>query len=718
MAMTLTVALLGGAGMCFLASPQRQQGQPLLALRAGEQIAQVPRSAKRETAEAIEIHGRVLDPDGKPVSGAKLFELRGTSGASPTSPDTRPNVVGTTDAEGRFRIMIRRPDSAVQTYLVGHAAGFGVDWIDLSESRRQAEVMLRLPKDVPITGRIVNTEGRPVAGASVSIADIYTPANEKLDDYLKSGAVNFFQKLFYRETPKQLRVPLDGITGKTATDKDGRFRIRGAGRERIARVSISGGGGVVRSRLWVITRPGFDPKPYNAEQQKGAGAAGMASEYFLYPPALEFIAEAGNAIEGTVKDAASGEPIPGCRMSVWQWGQRGDTVVADVVSGARGEYRLDGLSKNDTVLVRPPKGSVYLSRRVEVANTARQTKVKLDIELSKGVIVVGRVVDKQTGKGVQGNIGFSPLAGNRFYGTKPGFDQRGYDYEETDKDGRFRRVTIPGKSLVKFWVDHQTERLNSQDLSVYRRAAPDPDHKDLFQPVDPERSPNRWYVRTADGNVEQIFGMYSAVKVIDVKEDDETRVELSVDRGVTARIAVQDAGGKPLAGAWASGLTDHPPWLTTFKLPDATATVYALNPDKPREMAFFHVERKLGGTATVRGDENEPVVVKLAPLGQVFGRVFDADGNPLTGVEVSIRAETESGSELYHVAAPPSGKPVRADKDGRFHIEGVVPGLKFTLLLQAKAPIFGGFKGAAVRQVQVKSGEKLDLGDVRVKLGS
>jgi hypothetical protein len=141
--------------------------------------------------------------------------------------------------------------------------------------------------------------------------------------------------------------------------------------------------------------------------------------------------------------------------------------------------------------------------------------------------------------------------------------------------------------------------------------------------------------------------------------------------------------------------------------------VYALNPDEPREMAFFHAEKKLGGTATVRGDEKGPVVVKLAPLGQVFGRVFDADGNPLTGVEVSIGAETEIGSELYHVAVPPSGKPVRTDKEGRFRIEGVVPGLKFTLFLHAQGPIFGGVASLAVRQVQVKAGEKLNVGDMR-----
>jgi RNA polymerase sigma factor (sigma-70 family) len=257
---------------------------------------------------------------------------------------------------------------------------------------------------------------------------------------------------------------------------------------------------------------------------------------------------------------------------------------------------------------------------------------------------------------------------------------------------------------------HHMEKFSGQDLCVYRGAVPDPDHKDIFQPAG-IGDQDRWFVRKADTNAEQIPDIDNAVKVIDVKEDGETRVELFVDRGLTARIAVQDADGKPLTGAWAGGLTDCDPFV--YKLPEATATVYALNPDKPRAMAFFHAEKELGGTATVRGDEKGPVVVKLAPLGQVFGRLLDADGKPLEAVEVSLMAQTRSGGELYRVAAPPSAKPVRPDKDGRFHIEGVVPGLKFLLLLRGQIPYYPP-GGVAVKQVQVKPGEKLDLGDVRI----
>ena len=46
------------------------------------------------------------------------------------------------------------------------AAGYGPDWVALKEPG--AELTLRLVKDdVPIKGRVLDLEGRPIAGATV-----------------------------------------------------------------------------------------------------------------------------------------------------------------------------------------------------------------------------------------------------------------------------------------------------------------------------------------------------------------------------------------------------------------------------------------------------------------------------------------------------------------------------------------------------------------------
>jgi hypothetical protein len=605
---------------------------------------------------------------------------------------------GTTDAEGRFHLKLARPNRQ-KTYLLAHAAGFGVDWCDLGDAERAKELTLRLVKDVPIRGRLVNPEGRPVAGVSVSVTGIAVPPNEKLDDFLAGWLRNWRDQ--FGTSLKGLDVPLDGITGAVTTDKEGRFTLSGAGGERIVRVTFAGG--VARSTPIVLTRPGFDPVRYNtairqSEPKRPFGGTALPS---LYPPSLTFVATPGMSIEGTVKDAASGKPLSGYRLYALAASAEGVHAVCD----AQGKYRLEGLSKNGQgydIYVSASEGGTHLSRVVHAADTEGFANVRLDVELVKGAVVTGRVVDK-TGKGVRCGIRFAPLPGNAFFASKPGFDNYLKDrtMQDTDPDGRFRLVTIPGKALVMAQV-FEGEKVNGQQVCLYRRAVPDPDHKDLFKASD-----GSWAVQTAAGT--EFLRGENAVKVIDVKESGETRVELFVDRGVTARIDVQDADGKPLAGACAAGLTDH--WPITYRLPEATATVYALDPAKPRTMAFLHAEKKLGGTAVIRGDEKRPVLVKLAPLGQVSGRLLDGDGNPLGGVDISINPESEIGWELYRFAAP-QRTPERTDGDGRFRLAGIVPGLKFRLL-RREADYFVLERAISVKQV--KPDETLQLGDIRVK---
>ena len=193
----------------------------------------VPRKpAEPVGRQDMSVRGRVLDADGKALAGAKLFLSRVKKGEPITARDIVLDLVGAAGPDGRFQLTVK-PTGAPRLYLVAYAPGFGVDWIEIASGKTPAETTLRLPTDVPITGRVVSTEGRPVAGVSVSAVSLYVPLKERLDDYLAGWLVNLRDTL---ATPnKRLYVPLDSIAGAATTDQDGRFTLRGAGRNASSR---------------------------------------------------------------------------------------------------------------------------------------------------------------------------------------------------------------------------------------------------------------------------------------------------------------------------------------------------------------------------------------------------------------------------------------------------------------------------------------------------
>jgi len=190
-----------------------------------------------EPSQARTVSGRVLTPNGKPAAGAKLFALvlKDDRRAEFVSAEQRP--VGVADAIGRFSVAVPRIRNDIPfARLVAYVPGFGVDWLDI-ETAKLAEPLrdqtLQLTPDLAITGRLVTAEGRPVAGVSVELDAIFVPDNEKLDSYLAGWKKRSLD--WVPVTRKAWGGALSKIVGPMLTDPDGRFSVRGAGRERIVR---------------------------------------------------------------------------------------------------------------------------------------------------------------------------------------------------------------------------------------------------------------------------------------------------------------------------------------------------------------------------------------------------------------------------------------------------------------------------------------------------
>ena len=231
--------------------------------------------------------------------------------------------------------------------MLAHAEGFGVDWIELDLEEPDAnDKVLKLVKDQPITGRVLDTEGMPRAGVNVFIKAIYVPENDKLDDYLAGWKKNWRDTA--RRPKKASKFPLRGHPRTDDHGYDGLFKVTGAGRERIVHLSIQGKG-MATSTSQVLTRPGLDPKPYNeATLAKQVPALIKGQMLILSGPQATFVVEVGKVIEGVVKDLATGKPLSGVYVgSIFDFGD-GVTAVTD----REGKYLLEGLRQDKNYRVR------------------------------------------------------------------------------------------------------------------------------------------------------------------------------------------------------------------------------------------------------------------------------------------------------------------------------------------------------------------------------
>jgi RNA polymerase sigma factor (sigma-70 family) len=660
----------------------------LLAARTFSHPTGSPPSAK---AGATELRGRVTGPDGKPVAGAKLYAVK-RGGAERVA-------LATSAADGTFRLARPTAADGFVAMLLAHKDGFGHAWHELDEDGTAGVIEMKLSADNRITGRVIDTEGKPVAGARVFPQRITAPKAGNLDAILGAMKAN---TLDYSHPTGGLatRQNWAGAVVAATTGADGRFSLAGSGTERLIEVSVSADGFADRS-VQVVNRPKFDPRAINAAAEAARKETPGRPARFVSGPEMSVILERGKPIEGVVLDAATKKPVAGAWVS---------DLSAGVKTDAAGRFKLSRArkAKSYTLYVGASEGSLFLPRTVRVDDTEGYTPVTCSIELRRGVVVTGRVTDRATGKPASAGVVVVPLSGNKyFHEYHPGSTFAERTTHHTDKDGRFRVVTVPGKLLVTV---QGFERVTVGDarLMPFRGAGIDPAHPDEFKS---DRMPGAPAVQFADMSLQPLSNADHGVRVIHVPPDAKPVVlGFALERGVAGRVRFAGPDGKPVSGVTAHGL-DHAGFLTT--LSESAAPVLGLDTKgKARVVTAWHAEKRLGGTASVRGDEKEPVVVKLAPLATLRGKVASADGKPVAGALVLIDA-VEGGegidtflSEQFGVA---TGSRVKTAADGTFTVSGVLPGVEYQLRLA---------KGRTVVPVRGKlsakpgPGEVVDLGKI------
>jgi RNA polymerase sigma factor (sigma-70 family) len=662
--------------------------------------------SRREAAKTVQIQGRVLGPDGKPKAGARLLLL----GDKEAITD-----LGVSAEDGRFRVVV--PREGETNNLIARAEGAGIDFLDLSGPRLLRTVELRLVKDHPVRGRVVNLEGKPVAGVRVSAQVLNVHINDSLDTFLDA-----YLKILVggkgHAVAKQIwsAGPLIAAT----TDADGRFTLRGMGVERSVVLHLSGGGIADISRQ-VVNRAGFDPTPYNQSFREHFNVINRRKDQrwvdrcLLYGPDLSFVAEPEKLIRGVVKDADTGKGQAGLKIRLT--GYSDDRMPAsspEATTDAAGRYVIHGARKAESYLVQfmGDTATGYTPRGAWAVDTTGYRPVAADLAVKRGVIVTGRVIDRATGKVIPGWAAAAVLSDNPFardyrfgsFATANGMPFIAHS-GELDADGTFRLVTLPGPVLLMGGPDHR--KLTPLDALKFTPPATDPQYPKYFQ-VQPGATTELQltYAGLQDfrGNVEGNFCKVLNVKpgVAHVKQD------IVLERARALKLTIQDAKGRPLSGAWVTGVsprTRH----AAIHLESDTCPVYALEAGRPRLMVFCEPKQKLVGTRTLKGDEKEPLAVKLGPPGALKGRLLDSEGRPLAGVEVGLQYQDSEAEEIEQ-AAHEGRKQVVTDVAGGFRLEGLMPGLGLRLWFRQDKRALAADRKAAGETLQVEPGACRDLG--------
>jgi RNA polymerase sigma factor (sigma-70 family) len=615
--------------------------------------------------------GFVVDPDGRPIAGAsvRLMILGGGSG--------RPDLRTTSGPDGRFRLSLPRDADdrlaearAGTLRVVATAPGHGLGWAD---PKLGEDLLVRLVADRPIEGRIVDAQGRPIAGVKVKAHNVWASPKEDLASFIENVKSR-------GESPWEGARPLKLVVYDAAatTDADGRFRLEGVGQERVAGLTISGPT-IVTEDVYAMTRIGPAVRPVGWEGLE-PGARSYRGAWF------EHMAAPCTPIVGTVRDVETGQSIAGVKVRAdvesieGQAGHPGASTMTD----DRGRYVLTGLPPEGKVRLRvsSTRGLPYVGRDMPVtAKAVVGEPTRCDIGLRKGVLIRGRVTDKATGQPVSAGVAYFPFPDDPRLRDYPAGGHQG----AAGDDGRFEIAVPPGRGVL---IAHTSG-------GRYVRAAGADRIEGLNRIPDLARRP--FHVVP---DYQAIAEVNPAAGAGPLTRD----LELVPARTVTGTVV--DPDGKPVIEAVAMGLEANAPWVDRV-LMSADFAVRDIDPGEPRRVYFFHVGRRLAGSVLIRGDEAGPLTVRLQPWGSATGRIVDDRGRPQSGLELT--GSTPNRSELDS-GMPPRRATVGAD--GRFRFQGLVPGLRYS----ASVLELGGYgRRWAFRGLRVGPGETRDLGDIKLQ---
>ena len=653
------------------------------------QITAQPEIANPEPAPGrMLIVGRVLNAAGTPVPNAAVtfYASLKWSGRGDGLAQISPSALGDagSDASGGFRLDAPRTASSrhYQVGAVAVAPGYGAGWVQLDPDAGQPAADITLRPEQVIQGRLFDVQGRPAQGVDVSVESMGTIVAGNQDMTLGESEGPYF----FRVQPGDLSA----WPPPSKSDADGRFTIRGAGRN--IRVGL------------VIDDPRF------ARQRTHVDTDGSSET-----KNVTMAVEPARIITGRVTYAGTGKPAPHAVVGISIQGDDGSSAWAgDIETDAHGRFRANpGSGHRYLFSAFPPEREPYLNVQKNLEWPRGAIEHSLDLVLPRGILVRGRVTEEGSGK---------PIAGARVgYLSNPDRDPQTGAWNTraaTASDGSFQLGVMPARGYLSILGPGEDYVL--QEIGQRMALTGQPGGRRIYA---------------------------HAFHKLDLKSGSPSQeVAITLRPSTTVKGHVVGPDGQPVRNALViSRVILQPTWIAWLfwtaayrdAVRDGCFAVHGLAPDTEVPVYFLDARHNLGATAFLSGRSaaGGAVTVRLQPCGAARARLVDSAGKPVP------RSRDTYGSHMTMMVVSPGPHRLSQDKTGadrlaadqdfvaRFdpihYRKGLVSDDQGQLSLPALIPgavyrIYDNTKGddsepQLRKEFTVKPAETVDLGDIRIE---
>ena len=314
-----------GLGVGLFATKAKEQDPPPTVVPGtsapdgmGSRPQAVVAPRRTRAGEMVEIRGRVVDPGGQAVLGARIVldpKFHSIFGEEFGIPSER----AVSGPDGRFSFEIARAEIAALRNA-GHglnppvyaavAPGRGTAWVDIppAESLAHKLVLQLTPDDIPIHGRLLDQQGRPLAGVRASAFTIAEPPNRDVREFLRRARSSDreTQAKAWDELRSCVMLGFYDRTPSALSDANGEFRLTGVGRDRLVLLDLHGAT-VADSQVMVMTTS-------ESLEEAIYYSPGNSNIYRVHRPRFELRLPPGRELAGTIRDRETGEgwPESGC----------------------------------------------------------------------------------------------------------------------------------------------------------------------------------------------------------------------------------------------------------------------------------------------------------------------------------------------------------------------------------------------------------------------